>query len=546
MAENTAPLVFVFIGDTLPDYVTPSLTLTRRFFRGNMVLLTNALETPSVDGVLVEDFSPWYQPEPFSLFAKKSPLDPAFRGGFWLAAAERFFVLSQYMSTTKTPKLFHAELDNIVFNLDGVADRLDETATGIFYPTTKDGVGLGSLVYCNQVDALNKLTDFMSKHTALGSEMQILGQFVKDKPTLAHHLPSETTLSSSNPAAVRDGVFDAASMGQWLWGIDPANTVYTTYSKAKHSHSPETLPGVTFSLNTRRGVLHGHTKTLGRFRIHNLHVHSKVFNRLVYPGVLQLYLLLNRLPWPAPVVTQPGHLRHHVLQVLLSRSRRGIVRTLLALPPGQACLRFLVATAGAPLSNRQLGILQKLLPRRGPARWHTSPSATVVIAPENTGMSSTLSCVVRRGVEFDRRKTGRGSHTLDEKKLFDTPRDALAYLLSLDADTVLVSTEEVVSLEGLGLMSTHRQVLWPDRKKPEWNPPFDLPIFPYRSRAVTFTTSPQLISLTTLRQLFDAPGVAATWAKQVRPDTFFASLTNVYGQHLLRNGPLPILVSRSL
>lgn len=533
MPENTVPLVYVFIGDSLPGYVTPSLRLTRRFFRGDMVLLTNARNKPSVGGVVVEDFSSWYRPDSFGGFVEKTPLDQTFRGGFWLVTAERFFVLSQYMATKQVAKLFHAELDNIVFNLEAVADFLDGVGKGVFYPTDTGGAGLGSLVYCNDDGSLDELTSFMARHSHLGNEMSILREFLAAKPSVAHALPSATVLGRKHTGDLSNGIFDAATMGQWLFGIDPANTVYTTYNKAQNHELPNELSDVTFSLASREGLLFGKSKKSGRFRIHNLHVHSKIFSRLARPGVLRSYFLLNRFPFRFPVVVQPGHWSHRLLGILLRRSTRPLLGRLLRSFPGQQVLRFLVASSRVPLSNRQLEMFHSLLPTWSPAGRGTASFATAVIRVTESKGSASISCSVWSGKATSTDQGGVFTNNPDETRMCETPLDALTYVLSLTVDTLVVFEGEVTGIEAIPMPTGGRQVLWPDRKKPQWDPPFEIPIFPHRSRAVTFTTTPQVVSLPRLRKIFAPPGSPARWSKHVRLDTFVAVLVNTHAQHAL-------------
>jgi hypothetical protein len=543
--DKAPNLVYVFIGDTLPDYVTPSLRLTRRFFRGEMVLLTNARNTPVVEGVVVEDFTPWYRPDAFSKFVEKSPLNKTFRGGFWLFTAERFFVLSQYMTTKKVTKLFHAELDNVVFNLDGVATELDGWGAGIFYPTDTGGAGLGTLVYCNNSNSLDDLTDFMAENSHLGDEMTLLGHYVKKKPSMVHALSSATVFGRDGVDIPSIGLFDAQTIGQWLFGIDPANTVYTTYNKAHNPNSPDDLTGVKFFLSTKNGQLFAQTKSTGRLPIHNLHVHSKIFSRLLRRGALRAYFAANRLPTRVPIVIAPGHWRHRLLTVLINRSRRGLVRAFSVSRAGQSLLRFLVASSRVPLSNRQLKAFHSLLPSATKMP-NISPHVGVALLTVSEKKSSlVISCSMWKEKQFSPAETGLGTSPPDESHTFNSPLEALDYLLNINIDSLMVHDQDYSSrASGVGSPPSG-DALWPDKEKPQWEPQFELPIFPHRSRAVTFTSCPQLISLERLREVFGRPDSRHRWAKQVRPDTFVAALLNAYGQHLLISKNKPALLRRS-
>lgn len=531
--SDEPPLVYVYIGDVLPDYVAPSLQLTRRLFRGPMIVLTNAENALSVPGVAVEDFSGWYSDKPFSTFRDKSSLDSVFRGGFWLATAERFFVLSQYMEKANLQSLFHAELDNIVFNLDGLSEDLDSLGEGIFYPTDQLGTGCGSLVYCNKKSGIDSLVQFMAQNTDLGDEMAILGAFVRAHPEVAFPLPSAAAIVDNAGRGFPRGMFDAMSIGLWLFGIDPANTVYSTFTKEPHAHSKDPVREMTFSLKARRGYALASLKGHKPFRVHNLHIHSKILRRLNRRGAISLYFLAHRLPWRIPVVIQPGHWRHRFLKLLINQSRRAPLHRLLRTEIGHTALRFLVSSSRVPLSNRQLQILQTLLPTAMAS--DDSSMATVIINSEQDGQAASvgISCSL-----WHKRVLASGPNDIestpaDENHLFTTPLQALEYLLALEIDAAVLTEGSLAQDDSLGVASSLGKFLCPDMAKPHWEPHFELPIFPYRSRAVTFTTTPQAVSLVWLREIFPTDSIARRWAKQVRPDTFLAALINVYCQHVI-------------
>jgi len=183
------PLVFVYTGNPLPDFLVDNLIGTANRYPGPVIALTD--RPRAIDNVEVQDISRWYSPERFHQFVDASPLDPYFRGGFWLRAAERFFVLEQYMDYTGLEKIFHVEADVMVLDLNDYAAFLDNHGDGIFAPMEAKQRAYASLMYVNSLPALRALCDFTIERADLGNEMTILGHFLTDHPDMGHCLPSD-------------------------------------------------------------------------------------------------------------------------------------------------------------------------------------------------------------------------------------------------------------------------------------------------------------------------------------------------------------------
>jgi len=357
------PLVYVYTGNALPRYALHNLALTRKRNSGKLIVLTDR-EASSRHATMV-DIREWYDPEPFREFCSRSPLDQYFRGGFWVRAAERFFVLEQFMRHSGLRKLFHIEMDVLALALNGYSDVLDEFGSGVFAPLEAPKQAVASLMYINDASALSNLCEFAIENAHIGNEMKILGHFLFRYPQQGIGLPSNHVFSTEkwpmghSVVATETGIVDASFVGMWVAGQNPKNTEYSTWN---HYHPGLTTHDVTslrLRVSWRTGTVTIRDDKQGPFVLRAIHVFSKVFGRLRIPGVFRLMVLGSNLPFSLPVVIRSGNLWARLAGILL---RRGVARRIATSPRlvrslATACVRMAYQASHRTLSNRELKAL---------------------------------------------------------------------------------------------------------------------------------------------------------------------------------------------
>jgi len=119
--------------------------------------------------------------------------------------------------------------------------------------------------------------------------MEILAKYLDSNPATGFSLPcnpdSAVTLraeyKSIAPQAV--GLFDAAALGQWYFGIDPRNTyrpVHNLFHNDWHAGNlndyrlERDYPNCQIMISSK-------SESFVKLRLHNLHVLSKILKRLV-------------------------------------------------------------------------------------------------------------------------------------------------------------------------------------------------------------------------------------------------------------------------
>ena len=330
---NQAPLIFVYLGNQLPQYAFHSLSLARRNFQGPIHVLVDRVPKRVPSGVEFVDISSWYDGQHFRTFADNSPLDALFRGGFWLKAVERFFVLEQFQRFSRCERFFHAELDVLVLNLFGYSEVLDVRGRGIFIPAQRPRRAIASLVYVNQPGVLQGLLDFFHANAHLGNEMNMLGHFLAERPDIGFALPSENSLDSAYwssfapPFALDNGVIDSLGFGPWLLGYDPRNVLGTTWNKFREGAEGVDLHKLFFRSSIIPRSLDVSLDRQTWTTVRALHVHSKVFSRLRFPGVLRFYSWVARFPFRVPITLSLGAALFRVVKMVLSkRSEKFLLR----------------------------------------------------------------------------------------------------------------------------------------------------------------------------------------------------------------------------
>lgn len=294
------PLIFVWLGKNLPDWGKIALTFAKTLSGSTVILITNrsaGVVSEVDDQYFVEDF---YQ-TPVDWGHTSQMLDSNFREGFWLKTTERFFVLEQFMEFYGIKSAFHAELDNWIFDLSGLATKLDRSGSGLFCPRDSIDRGIASLIYVNDISALRTLTQCSLKNSLIvKNDMAVIG-YLLSSSTQFFSLCTENAFQPAGSIAwntvgvdASGGIFDAASIGQFLFGIDPRNGSILMSNGFKNEEIGFELWQLRYELDFReRTFTVTNPINHQRYNLFNIHVHSKLFSQLADHG--RLHRILNRI-----------------------------------------------------------------------------------------------------------------------------------------------------------------------------------------------------------------------------------------------------------
>lgn len=336
----TTDLVFVFLGPRLPLYARQSLQLANRHSGLQVTIIGESRIRHSVPKSCVRfvELETFYDRLEFEGARRNINLDQGFRQGFWVHTLERFFVLEQFARHENRASILHAELDQLLFGVNDLADRLErQSLSGVFFPFHSQEKAVASIFFCNDPVAFRSLLDRASTGPPFGNEMELLVHWAAESPQHVIRLP---TLGDVVGVVPQDklppiigpeecgGIVDAAELGLWVGGRDPRNLDLNerpqtgfTYPSGKAALPKDLLERVRFELEsspTRLWVSFADSSR--RDRLYNLHLHSKT-----HPWIRQsrrnLQTLLDASNNGATIAL-PGARYRQVTYVLSKRARR--------------------------------------------------------------------------------------------------------------------------------------------------------------------------------------------------------------------------------
>lgn len=291
MTNNESfPLIFVHKGETLPKYAIASINGAIQRSGLPVILLTNATNLSKVNSrILLVNFPDFYDTTKFERFKKRSQLDKDFRNGFWFLAAERLFILEQYIGLSGIKSFFHAELDVMVSNLQSLPKLFELRSEEVFIPRDAEDRAIASLIFIKTHSALSQLVEFCINNAAIGNEMKILAAFMDTYPKLCIGLPTASIncytkgmASNWNSLSYKqiNGFFDAAGIGQWLFGVDPRNVSgfsYNQFMNETWNGEPEKMR-FKFS-NSGMWISHSENQ-FEKSNLYCIHIHSKINHKI--------------------------------------------------------------------------------------------------------------------------------------------------------------------------------------------------------------------------------------------------------------------------
>jgi hypothetical protein len=282
-------LIFVWIGNELPLYAHISIELAKKNSGLKVILLCNKANSicqESDETYFIEDF----YTRPIELEKNIAKYDYRFRGGFWIYTLERFFVINSFIQQQKIEKCFFAELDNLIFNLEGLGEKLDARNKGLYLQAYRN-YGTAGFGYIAKKDTFQKFCNFCIEKTALGlTDMQDIANFCQENAE-TFTLPFITDLSND---AKELGIFDIASIGQYVFGNDARISNYRTKNRRKFFTNLWNMPmqalsamniNINFSNKSCEALISGNV-----YPVRNIHIHSKVFDQINNPKRLAYIL----------------------------------------------------------------------------------------------------------------------------------------------------------------------------------------------------------------------------------------------------------------
>jgi hypothetical protein len=246
-----------------------------------------------VNFVYIEDLEMTYQHKIFVQTYTNMSMN-----GFWRYTMERFFVVEEAMRKLNLKNVFHLEIDNMIyFKVDEILEKC-KSIDKILIPSDSERRYIAGTCFINNPDSLNVLNRYFTEHCVNKDEMHSIMSFTKvhkevdtwpvlppgDNMSLIYedrkHCVNDINRISKY-AELFGGVFDAAAIGQQIFGIDKIHNINNTDGFV-NKDSIFDISRVWFKWVKEDGELQRLCMSLDKqtwYPIFNLHIHSKELKR---------------------------------------------------------------------------------------------------------------------------------------------------------------------------------------------------------------------------------------------------------------------------
>jgi hypothetical protein len=245
----TTTLIYIHIGNTLPDYIHDSIYQT-------VLVSSNTKIYVLLDDTLITSFNETVNKFNNNIYMKnhvnnlivcvplsilKLPIEytnlidnlpeqiKTFRDSFWVYTIARFFYLQSFMKLFHINSAFHIENDIMIYeNLNVLENCLNSDKLYMVKDSEAPPRVIASIMYLNKIE-LQKVLDYIIEQLKLNpnlNDMQLLGSYGLSRPydeINVEYFPFDYNGLSRPNDNLKDMIFDGAAIGQFLGGIDPRN-----------------------------------------------------------------------------------------------------------------------------------------------------------------------------------------------------------------------------------------------------------------------------------------------------------------------------------
>lgn len=295
-------IVFIHIGEALPSHLKYAITQARLFnpesslfLIANQSALSQDLDQWNINTVSIENLKRTQSHKKYAIKAKNN--------GFWRYALERFLVLDDFIQQYNRSNVFHIENDVMIYfslkdKLGIFQDNYSNMVATVF---DCDERSVPSFVYIGTPKASNELANFIASRAHINTtDMETLNVFKDTYYGHKGHLPIlipayaidypmtnifKQTAKSPKPfhhcLDQFQMIFDAATLGQFLGGIDP---ILGTSKPGFMGEASVFLP-MHFKFSWEKDLQNRWIPYISykdfKYPIANLHIHSKGLNRFL-------------------------------------------------------------------------------------------------------------------------------------------------------------------------------------------------------------------------------------------------------------------------
>lgn len=233
-------------------------------------------------------------------------LNRRFWGGFWLYTSERFFAIESFLTACRLDNVVHMENDVMLYTeLSPLLPRFQERCPGIGITMDSERRCVPGFVFIRNLEALSAMNGFIIRHSLRKrqNDMSAIASFMKESAREAsaalpvvpsryralYPLVSAAGEEGTSPwydesFEAFGGIFDAASLGQFVGGVDKRLDARDTSGFINETavYDPRNMG---LSWKVENGKRRPYGKVDGaEFPIFTLHIHSKELFRFSSAG----------------------------------------------------------------------------------------------------------------------------------------------------------------------------------------------------------------------------------------------------------------------
>lgn len=285
-------IVLAYSGSKTPKYLEANLRYLKYTFPEQEITLL--IDQPSIPTNL-ESYAKCLVVESDNSFLhslfQNLEHDAKFWDGFWFRTIQRFFLLDAYLMKNPSKSILHIESDVLLlpnFPFDSFSDLDCDLA----FPVLNENQGVASVMYIKNRDSIRKFLEFSVDYSLkdpYATDMTFLSHYARFSRKVAI-LPSIPPGLNPVPHGVTHyqkslfskesnfkGIFDGATLGQYLFGVDPRNNLGNRklfLSFPHHFLNPNEL-NFQFHTSCGRTSITVGTSSGPQVPVYCLHIHSK-------------------------------------------------------------------------------------------------------------------------------------------------------------------------------------------------------------------------------------------------------------------------------
>lgn len=99
--------------------------------------------------------------------------------------------MRDFVEKNNITSFFHAELDNLIFNLSTLSQKFDKIGAGLYIPKDSINRCIASLIYVNDIKVIYEFCEYViCNPKKLSNDMLLLGDFSEFNKNV-YYLPNE-------------------------------------------------------------------------------------------------------------------------------------------------------------------------------------------------------------------------------------------------------------------------------------------------------------------------------------------------------------------